>query len=387
MTARRIKINWFLNKILIAILFITNNGCSNIHSSISNITQETPYPALTNLTETLKCMGQKINESDSPAILLLVDDFFDGTVPIVTDIKALVIRSSRRENGPLADAGKYDFEAIIKRSVSNAKIVIPYSLPNGLVDVDTFGRLKTKFLQNLAAKYEVSAIVRVKGIFTQNDASDYYNKGFGSGAGIEGNHGEVEAEYGISEASRSLSLAIHLGDPIKNIVGAATTLTLNTHTKSDEFSIGLGYGEGFMNFAKESRLREGLHAAQRTLIEAAAMWTLRGIYKKFDFSKCLNGKGPSPDNTVTAYQKWMEFDKYKRIKYLKIMLKELNYYTGKINKRYDTELQEAIISYEVDNHILIPHTKNSLGDLFILLYFKVDFDKIEKISKRTGGFI
>ena len=106
------------------LLLLAHTGCSNIDSSLSNITAETPYPALTSITETLRCMGRKINASDTKSILLLVDDFYDGTVPVVTDSRTILFRYAPRDNGPLADGGKYDFEAIIRRTISNKNIII-----------------------------------------------------------------------------------------------------------------------------------------------------------------------------------------------------------------------------------------------------------------------
>ncbi|MCW5199227.1 hypothetical protein VU05_00565 [Desulfobulbus sp. F1] len=365
---------------------LANSGCSNVNSSMSNITAETPHPASTNLTETLKCMGREINKSETPAILLLVDDFYDGTVPVVPDSKILTGRYAR-ENGPLADSGKYDFEAIIRRSLSHKKMVIPYSMPVGLADENKFGMLDPIYMRDMTKMYGASAAIRVKGVYTQNDSSDYMNKGSGSGAETTGSHGQAEIEYGISRASRSLSLAVYLGDAFKNTVGAATTLTLNSYTESDKFSIGFGYGEGSMSFAAQSKLKEGLHGAQRTLIEAAVLWTLRGIYKQIDFSHCFAVDGPNPDATVSAYQKWLALDEHERIKYLKLMLKELNHYNGKIDKKYDADLQRAITAYETENDMLIPHTRSNLGDLFIQIYMKVDTDKIEKLSKQRDELL
>ncbi|WYD79902.1 MAG: peptidoglycan-binding domain-containing protein [Candidatus Electrothrix gigas] len=352
---------------------------------MSNITNETPHAALTNLTETIKCMGKAIKQSESPAILLLVDDFYDGTVPIITDSKALVI-SSMRQNGPLADAGKYDFEAIIKRSVSGKKIIIPYSLPIGLVKENIFGRLDKKYLLGLAKMYKAAGIIRVKGVFTQNDSSEYYSKGIGTNDGVDGKHGEAEIEYGSVQGSKSISLVVHLGNAMNNTLVGATTLTLNTHSKKNELSIGFGYGEGGISFTREIKIEEGLHGAQRTLVEAAAMWVLRGLYNKVDFSQCLGDQGPAPQVTVSAYQKWLEFDSQTGIKYLKLMLRELKYYSGKIDSNYDRQLQKAVASYEADNDLLIPHTQNNLGDLFILLYPKVDFEKIENQLQKIMDF-
>ncbi len=370
------------------ILLLFNTGCTNVTSIVSNINVETPYPALTNLTETLKCMGDIINKSESKKILILVDDFYDGTVPVVTDTQAILTRAYRT-NGPLADGGKYDFEAVIKRTVSNEKIVIPYAIPTGLVQQeDLYGKINLEYLVNLIKGYEVAGAIRVKGVFTQNDSSDYYNKGFGSNVDVEGTHGEVELEHGVSQASRTFSLAIHLGNPVSNIVLAATTLTLNTHTKSDEYSIGVGYGEGSMSFSKESKLKEGMHGAQRTLIEAAAMWMLRGLYSKVDFSQCLGENGVSPDATVAAYEKWQALDEKTRIKYLKLLLNDLGYYSGEMDYTFSISLWKAIIAYEKDNQILIPHTRNNLGDLFVTLSLKVeDMEKIDKLAKKPVAFI
>ena len=373
---------------LSVILLFFNVGCTSTTSTVSNINIETPYPALTNLTETLKCMGDIINKSESKNILLLVDDFYDGTVPVVTDAQAILTRAYR-SNGPLADGGKYDFESVIKRTVSGKKIVIPYAMPTGLVQQeDLYGKVNLKYLINLMKGYEVAGAIRVKGVFTQNDSSDYYNKGFGSGAEVDGKHGEVELEYGVSQASRTFSLAIHLGNPVSNTVLAATTLTLNTHTKSDEYSIGIGYGEGSMSFAKESKLKEGMHGAQRTLIEASAMWMLRGLYSKVDFSQCLGENGASPDATVAAYEKWQALDEKTRIKYLKLLLNELGYYKGNMNYTFSTALWKAIIAYEKDNEILIPHTRNNLGDLFVTLSLNVeDINKIDALAKKRAALI
>lgn len=363
-------------------VLLLHSGCSNINSSMSNITAETPHPALTNLTETLKCMGQKVNQTETGAVLLLVDDFFDGTVPVLSDSKVLTGRYMR-ENGPLADGGKYDFEAIIRRSISHKKIIIPYSPPLGLMQEDKFGRLDTSYVQELAKTYGTSAVIRIKGIYTQNDTADYISKGHSSGAETKGDDGEADTEYGVSRASRSLSLTIYLGDAVSNTIGAATTLTLNSYTESEKFSIGFGYGEGSMSFAQQARIKEGLHGAQRTLVEAAVLWTLRGIYRQIDFSSCFGTGGPSPAATVTAYQKWLELDEHERIKYLKVMLKELKYYSGKTNKLYDTEFQQAVSAYETEHDMLIPHTRNNLGDLFIQLYMKIDAEKLERLARQN----
>ncbi len=365
-------------------MLLLPSSCSNINSSMSNITAETPHPALTNLTETLKCMGQKVNQAESGAVLLLVDDFFDGTVPVLPDSKILTGRYAR-ENGPLADGGKYDFEAIIRRSISHKKIIIPYSLPLGLMQEDKFGRLDPRYVQDLAKTYGASAVLRIKGIYTQNDTADYINKGHSSGVETRGSDGEADIEYGVSKASRSLSLTIYLGDAVSNIVGAATTLTLNSYTESDKFSIGLGYGEGSMSFARQSRLKEGLHGAQRTLVEAAVLWTLRGIYQQIDFAACFGTDGPSPSAAVAAYKKWLELDEHERIKYLKVMLRELKYYNGKINKLYDAEFQQAVSAYEAEHDMLIPHTRNNLGDLFMQLHMKVDAGKVERLVRQKDG--
>jgi hypothetical protein len=376
-----IKAIWLLGIVYIA---FSLSGCTDVTSSMSNITAETPHPALTNLTETLKCMGREINKSDMKGILLLVDDFYDGTVPVIPENRAVLTRLPR-ENGPLADGGKYDFEAVIRRSISNKKIIIPYSPPTGLLQEDKYGTLPPDYLKNLAKKYGASAIVRVKGVFTQNDTSDYLNKGIGSGAELDGNDGQSKLEYGVSRSARSLSLTIYLGDAFSNTLGAATTLTLNTYTESDKFSIGFGYGDGNMSFAKQTRLREGLHGAQRTLVEAAVLWALRGIYGHLDFSGCFKPDGPTPNTTITAYQKWLQFDEHERIKYLKLMLRELDYYHGEIDKNYDVALQEAISKYEIKHDMLIPHTISNLGDLFILLYLDVDFAKIDKLAHQKSG--
>lgn len=368
-------------------LFIST-GCTSVDSTLSNINIETPYPAVTNLTDTLRCIGIKINESNSPALLLLVDDFFDGTVPVVTDIKAATIKAFR-DNGPLADGGKYDFETVIKRMVSNKKIVIPYSIPVGLVkQEDIYGKLNLKYLQKLIKIYNVSGVIRVKGVFTQNDSSNNNNKGFGSSGETEGDHAELEVEYGEARSTRSISLAIHLGNPLNNLMIAGTTLTLNTHTKSDEFSIGFGYGEGSVSFAKESKRKEGLHGAQRTLVEAAAMWMLRGLYSKIDFSQCVGKNGISPGTTVAAYEKWMTLDEKTRIKYLKLLLSELGYYSGEMDYTFSNALWKAIIAYEKDNKILIPHTRNNLGDLFVTLSQKVEnIEKIEELLRKPIALI
>ncbi len=367
-------------------MLLLHSGCSNINSSMSNITAETPHPALTNLTETLKCMGQKVNQAETGAVLLLVDDFFDGTVPVLSDSKILTGRYAR-ENGPLADGGKYDFEAIIRRSISHKKIIIPYSPPIGLMQEDKFGRLDIKYVQDLAKTYGASAVIRIKGIYTQNDTADYVNKGHSSGGETRGSDGEADIEYGVSRASRSLSLTIYLGDAVSNTVGAATTLTLNSYTESEKFSIGFGYGEGSMSFARQDRVKEGLHGAQRTLVEAAVLWTLRGIYRQVDFSSCFGADGPSPAATVAAYQKWLELDEHERIKYLKLMLRELKYYSGKINKLYDAEFQQAVSAYETGHDMLIPHTSSNLGDLFIQLYMQVDAEKLEKLARQNDGLL
>ena len=367
-------------------VFLLPSGCSNINSSMSNITAETPHPALTNLTETLRCMGQKVNQTETGAVLLLVDDFFDGTVPVLSDSKILTGRYAR-ENGPLADGGKYDFEAVIRRSISHKKIIIPYSSPLGLMQEDKFGRLDISYVRELAKKYGASVVLRVKGIYTQNDTADYVNKGHSSGAETRGSDGEADIEYGVARASRSLSLTIYLGDAVSNTVGAATTLTLNSYTESEKFSIGFGYGEGSMSFARQSRTKEGLHGAQRTLVEAAVLWALRGIYQQVDFSSCFASDGPSPEATVAAYQKWLELDEHERIKYLKVMLRELKYYNGKINKLYDAEFQQAVSAYEAGHDMLIPHTRNNLGDLFIQLHMQVDAGKIEKLARQNDGLL
>ena len=77
---------------------------------------------------------------------------------------------------------------------------------------------------------------------------------------------------------RSITLVVNIIDPQHNAVVGTEPFDLTFYSKSKKARFRIAINEGYYGFSNTDILVESLHAAQQTLLEAAAVWVLDNAF-------------------------------------------------------------------------------------------------------------
>ncbi len=286
-----------LRQVLILGLLLSLVSCARHISVVKPVLKEKPKATVTNLSETLSCVRK--NWQGSPAgVLFLVDEIHDGTV-----------RPRSVNDGALSDAGRQELiNALVEYFPPTDAIVLANTPPillsldelayngyggalfrtgtneYGLPDAQKVMNMKKYYLQQLNQRRKLSGlpefsflrIVKISGSYTSFDSDSPFSRdGDAAKAGNSGHDASVEVGVGRSQESKSLSLVINLTNIENNFIAASNSLTLSFYKTGAEYNFairGAGSKEGSFGFTKEKTIIEGTHSAQKTLIDAMALW-------------------------------------------------------------------------------------------------------------------
>ena len=97
-----------------------------------------------------------------------------------------------------------------------------------------------------------------------------------------------QIDIGNTLSAKAISLVINLVDPRNNLVVSSQSLDLIFYRKNKTFRLRIGVGEGYYGISKNEVEVEGVHGAQKVLIDAAALWLINKAYgRKGKFSSCF----------------------------------------------------------------------------------------------------
>jgi len=271
-------------------------GCSTSSVKIPEILSEAPRLNRTSVTHAYQCVRDNLNaHKPTSAYVFLIKKLDDATVRgTVTD-------------GPLSDAGKIELKSALTQLVPHSNGVVldiypeifqPMSKTRSPAGLNIFGKTKQELLQkfknqflesiqrsNKSAKILIPLVI--DGSFTQLDGDRKYQKGNGLNIGSNGRD-DGEVNIGKTTSAKSISLTVNLIIPSTNTIISSKSFSINTIRKNNKFKIKLGLGEGFIGYTNEELIVEGLHGAQKTLIDAAALWiTSKAFSQHAGVGACL----------------------------------------------------------------------------------------------------
>lgn len=296
--------------------------------------EETPEVSKTNMSDTLSCMGHRIKYLKSnQAFVFMIRDMIDGT-----------IKKGPYQNSPLSDAGRIQLLNVLSNQLHPHVGLVTDNFPLmfkplakeslglnrlGQVSKKNMSQFVTSYGQLINASRKRKNLKPLRGIvplvvagsFTRFDTDNIFQEGSGHNGGSRARRrsnddddnyrrGSGTADIGETNSSKAISLVVNLIDPRHNIVVGSQSFDLMFHRKNKTFRLRAAVGDVFYGLSKRNVQVEGIHSAQKTLIDAAALWVLNKSYgKKTNFSVCYSNK----QQKLTLEQKW----KRKSIKKIK----------------------------------------------------------------------
>lgn len=307
------------------------SGCaSEYRTKISTDFKEKPKVSQTNMSCAIACMANTLQGSKpTSAYVLLVRDVKDGTV-----------KDSDLTDGPLSDAGRIMLLNTLSEHIFPHAGLVPDTFPfiyvaNGREDVglNRFGLPSPENMQQFLAIYEpiiqkarkkknmppASNIVPlvVSAQFSRFDADNAVQEGMAHNIGtrtkeLADNEEDSrwrkfagEASIGLTSSARLISLVINLIDPRNNLVVASQSFDLIFYRDNRTYRLRAALGEGYYGFSKDNIVVEGVHSAQKLLIDAGALWILNKAYGDQDrFATCFTPEEQQvTQSSVEMYQR------------------------------------------------------------------------------------
>ncbi len=302
-----------VSKLLILLSLSRLTACSNNTVRISKTLTETPELTRTNMTDAIGYMGGALKKhSENNAYLFLVRNIKDGTV-----------KDSVYQDSPLADSGRIQlinvlsghlyphaglvmdqfplmFSPMSKEGLglnrfglpSRSNITVFMANYNGIIQ----GARKAKQLP-LASNVVPHVI---SGAFTRFDSDNLFQAGSGQNAGsrtktLADNEEDSrwrkvsgQVDVGKTSSAKAISLVLNLIDPRNNLVVASQSFDLIFYRNNRTFHLRVAAGDGYYGISRNKVTVEGVHSAQKTLVDAAAFWLLNKAYGgQTSFKSCF----------------------------------------------------------------------------------------------------
>lgn len=298
--------------------FITSlsliGGCSSNTVKITQDFKNTPEVSQTNMSGAIGCMAAELKHGQTNnAYIFLVRDITDGTV-----------KEGPYQDSPLSDAGRIQLMNVLSEHLYPQVGVVTDNFPLmftqlGKEDVglnrfglpapenlDVFMSAYNDIIQNarqskgLAPANNIVPLI-VSGSFTRFDTDNITQEGMGQNLGTrtkrlaENELDNIwrkttgETDIGTTSSARAISLVLNLTDPRNNLVVSSQAFDLIFYRNNKTFRLRIGVGDGYYGISKDHVEVEGVHAAQKTLVDAAAFWLLNKAYGgQTDFGRCFS---------------------------------------------------------------------------------------------------
>lgn len=292
-----------LTIISLGLLALTGCGAYSV-TRIEPVLKQTPTPSRTNITQGLQCMSNTLaTSSSSRAYIFMVRDLPDGTV-----------KEGPYQNGPMSDAGRTQFVNTLSEQLHPHIGLVTDKYPaifeqanKENIGLNRFGLPSSKNVQAFTSIFKgiidasrshyslppANSIIPlvVDGSFTRMDSDNFYQEGDAHNAGTRGdddNRQSGQIDVGTTNSARAITLAINLVDPRTNLVVGARSFDIQFSRTNDKNRFRIALGDGFYGYSNNEIIVEGLHSAQQTLLDAAAMWVMEKAYGDvINFSPCL----------------------------------------------------------------------------------------------------
>lgn len=290
---------------IISLCLLSLSGCGAYSvTRVEPTLKRTPTPTRTNISQAVQCMGNTLATSTSSrAYIFMVRDLPDGTV-----------KEGPYQNGPMSDAGRTQFINTLSEHLHPHVGLVTDKYPSIFqqakkedLGLNRFGLPSSKNVQAFTSIFKgiidasrenyrlppANSVIPlvVDGSFTRMDSDNYYQGGDAHNAGNRGDNEDRKSgqiDFGQTASTRAITLAINLVDPRTNLIVGARSFDIQFSRTNDKKRFRIALGDGFYGYSRNEVLVEGLHSAQQTLLDAAAMWVMEKAYgDKINFSSCL----------------------------------------------------------------------------------------------------
>ncbi|NJO17491.1 MAG: hypothetical protein HC877_17630 [Thioploca sp.] len=369
---------------LLMVTFLTISACSSVTYTPPPIPTETPVMSMTSITPLLRCgcnnlrkaIQRKVNQNERLRRFLVVitpSDFLDGTV-----------KNGSISDGKFFDVGYLQLKAIFTSWFPRDAVVItvddiPFLSPFGHTGsiVLGVGGIKRERYEYLKKVYKVDDIYRLTGSFYKMDGEiPLKDSGYAVTAESKGTDASGGVSFGNARNTNVVGMNVILGRIDTNEAIASTIIEARVNKRSTELQFKFNWLEEVSrftggSFSKKFVLAEGIHGAQHSLLEAAALWFMGMSFgQDARLNVCLNS--PSSDPMVIAEHaaKLAGLSTSEKIIKIQEMLvkKELlpseEYEAGKL----DQATKKAIRQLEInENRYETPHIEKTLDALYLIL--------------------
>jgi hypothetical protein len=313
-TRKQLKIRGLIFSISLTSTLLLLSACSSNTLKIATKFKESPKVSRTGMSNAISCMGNTLKKGISDtAYIFMVRDIIDGT-----------IKNSIYQDGPLSDSGRIQMTNVLSDHLNPQVGLVMDTFPaifsrtgNEKMGLNRLGLPSAKnqqaFIMNYAniiqhnrrakqlapAKHIVPLII--SGSFTRYDSDNIKQDGSGHNLGSRTRRlaenetdslwrrSSGQVDLGNTLSAKALSLVVNLVDPRNNLVVASQSLSLIFYRKNKTFRLRIGVGDGYYGISNNKVEVEGVHGAQKVLIDAAALWIMNKSYgSKYKFSPCFN---------------------------------------------------------------------------------------------------
>jgi hypothetical protein len=301
------SVNFYIQNLLGILLCsaILLSGCSKHNLQMAKEFEQIPEPTETNMSKALQCVNGILK--DAPAkipYVFLVRDVVDGTIR----------EDASFVNGPLSDAGRMQLINILSdntyphlglvidhfpmmfKALNNETVGINrYGLPTSQ-NMNTFLNFFAQIINNARNRKKLPPSSKlmplvISGSFTRLDNDSLFQSGWGQNAGVNSDEDERRSgqiDIGKTKSARAISLVVNLIEPRYNVVVSSRSFDLFFYRTNKRGRFRVALGDGFYGFSKNEVIVEGLHGAQKTLLDAVAIWILDKTYgEQANVASCL----------------------------------------------------------------------------------------------------
>ena len=300
--------------ITLAVSTLTLSACSSNKLTIAKSYKNSPEVTQNNMTDAISCMGRTLKKGHSSnAFIFLVRNINDGTV-----------KDSVYQDGPLSDAGRIQMINVLSDHLNPQVGLVTDTFPlmftqtgkerlglnrfglPSLENQQAFMQSYSGIIQNARKTQKIAPAnnivpLLISGSFTRFDTDNLVQKGTGQNIGSRTKRladsekdsiwrrtsGQID--LGNTSSAKALSLVINLVDPRNNLVVSSQSLDLIFYRDNKTFKLRVGIGDGYYGISKSDVQVEGVHGAQKVLIDAAALWLINKAYGgQNNFNSCFN---------------------------------------------------------------------------------------------------
>lgn len=358
---------------------LTLSGCANNLVAIPGFVYETPQIPFTPISSALQCAGSMLSKAFSDpsykkVTILYLDGFYDGTVP-----------NARYTNGPLIDYSEREFARALIRTVPYSNFRIMYVFPEnanvankygvGNNDIALVQRDSILLKTQMAGFGKDAQIFIVRGVYTQAETSPVSQWGAGVSNEIKTTTGNIAPSISSSSTASTVALTVDIANPLQQFIADSNTFIMNSGGTRTDGRLAVTVNDVSFGFTFQDETTATLQSAQRTLVEAAAFWTLTTLFNdNIDLTPCVGLPGATPENIVRAAIQWNSMNSIEKRMAMRTALRKSGYIDDDAHEN-ESGYTAAIAKAQKDMYgdkffgakAYFPFSDSSLGLLYLRL--------------------